>query len=651
MKTFALRLALALAFPCLAPAQQRPAPHLAFAYPAGGQQGTTFTISVGGQNLMGPSAAFVSGPGVSTKILGYERPLTQKEINDLREKADELQAKRTAAKADPTKPPFTAEDEKLAGEIRTALATRGNRQVPPALAETVTVEVTLGRQAALGQRELRLRTANGLSNPIVFCVGELPEVVEPVVTATSARPPARARVADLRAARTQATLTEIMLPATVNGQILPGEADRFHFTARQGQRLVFTVAARALTPYLADAVPGWFQATLALFDAQGREIAYNDDFGFNPDPVLTCEIPQNGWYTLELKDAIYRGREDFVYRITAGELPLVTSIFPLGGAIAGRVDLALTGWNLPVEKLVLDTTSYAPGRFQISFKECEFSSNPVRFALSAQPECRATETNRSAETAQSLALPAIVNGRVAQPGDNAFFRFEGKAGDEIVADVMARRLGSPLDSVLTLTDATGGVLGSNDDDEDKAAALLTHHADSRLSYKLPADGAYFVRIADAQGRGGSDYAYRLRLGAPQPDFELRAVPASINLRAGGSATVTVHAIRRDGFTGEINLALRDAPPGFFLRGARLPAGADKVQVTLNAPPVSREGIFNLKVIGTASMGARTINRVALPAEDQMQAFAYHHLVPAQELKVCVTGRTPPARVAKSGNAK
>ena len=29
--------------------------------------------------------------------------------------------------------------------------------------------------------------------------------------------------------------------------------------------------------------------------------------------------------------AIYRGREDFVYRITIGELPFVTSIFPLGG--------------------------------------------------------------------------------------------------------------------------------------------------------------------------------------------------------------------------------------------------------------------------------------------------------------------------------
>ena len=40
---------------------------------------------------------------------------------------------------------------------------------------------------------------------------------------------------------------------------------------------------------------------------------------------------------MEIKDALYRGREDFVYRITIGELPFVTGIFPLGGR-AGAQD-------------------------------------------------------------------------------------------------------------------------------------------------------------------------------------------------------------------------------------------------------------------------------------------------------------------------
>ena len=91
--------------PALAqPNANRPPPHLAFAYPAGGQQGTTFTVSVGGQNLTSAAAAYFSGTGISAKITGYERPLTQKEINDLREEAQKLQDKRTAARSDRDSP-------------------------------------------------------------------------------------------------------------------------------------------------------------------------------------------------------------------------------------------------------------------------------------------------------------------------------------------------------------------------------------------------------------------------------------------------------------------------------------------------------------------------------------------------------------------
>ena len=60
-------------------------------------------------------------------------------------------------------------------------------------------------------------------------------------------------------------------------------------------------------------------------------MAYNRGFHFQPDPVLGYKVPKDGDYVLEVKDGLYRGREDFVYRIEAGELPFITSIFPLGG--------------------------------------------------------------------------------------------------------------------------------------------------------------------------------------------------------------------------------------------------------------------------------------------------------------------------------
>lgn len=204
--------------------------------------------------------------------------------------------------------------------------------------------------------------------------------------------------------------------------------------------------------------------------------------------------------------------------------------------------------------------------------------------------------------------------------------------------MFARRLGSPLDSALALTDASGKQLAFNDDFEDKGAGLMTHHADSRIMAKLPADGTYYVHLTDVEHHGGAEYGYRLRVGPPQPDFELRVVPSSINVRAGTHTPITVYALRRDGFAGEIVLGLEDAPRGFALSGGRIPAGQDKVTLTLAAPPTAREELTRLTLIGATTIDGKPVGRMAIPAEDMMQAFAYHHLVPSQDLLADVSGR-------------
>ena len=96
---------------------------------------------------------------------------------------------------------------------------------------------------------------------------------------------------------------------------------------------------------MADAVPGWFQPVMAVYDARGKELAYDDDYRFKPDPVIFFEVPKDGEYVFTITDAIYRGREDFVYRVTVGELPFVTSIFPLGGRVGTAVKVEMKGWR------------------------------------------------------------------------------------------------------------------------------------------------------------------------------------------------------------------------------------------------------------------------------------------------------------------
>jgi hypothetical protein len=618
--------AMVLALAAAAWAQQGP-PHVGYVYPAGGRQGETFAVKIGGQYLDGVTGVYVSGGGIGATVVELNKPMTQKEANTLREKLQELQKK--------GKDPATLAEM---AEIRKKLATF-NRNANPALAEVLTLEVTMAPDTEPGERELRLSTPLGLSNPLVFRVDRLSEFREKDPTSGLA----------------QAEMV-VTLPAVVNGRIIPGDGnlarfppragqpfvpgdvDRYRFEARKGQQLIVAASARELIPYLADAVPGWFQAVVTLYDVTGRELAYDDDYRFHPDPVLHYEIPADGEYILEIRDAIYRGREDFVYRITLGELPFVTSIFPLGGPAGAATTVELKGWNLPVDKLTMDAKDKAAGIYPLCVSKGDLASNRVPFAVDTLPECPEKESNDLPESAQAIMPPMIVNGRIDKTGDWDVFRLEGRAGAQIVAEVYARRLDSPLDSVLKLIDAAGRQLAFNDDHEDKGSGLNTHHADSLILATLPADGTYYIHLGDAQRQGGAEYAYRLRISPPRPDFELRICPSAINGGPGQTIPISIYALRKDGFSGDITVALQGVPRTFVLSGGAVPSGQDHVRATLTLPPVTRNEPLSLHLEGRATIQGRVLVRQALPADDMMQAFAYRHLVPAQDLKVTTVRR-------------
>jgi hypothetical protein len=614
-------------------------PHLAYVYPAGGKIGTTFQIVVGGQFLITVSNAFVTGPGISATVLDHNRPMNQKDFNDLRDRLKVLQDKLQAARrGNPGTNVWTAADAAESGQIRAnILKNPPNRAANPAMIDTVAIKISIATNAAPGEREIRLATPNALSNPLRFCIGTLPEISK--LAAKPANPDLDKfleRIGGRPApVGTPKFETRISLPAVVNGQIMPGGVDRYRFSAVRGRQLVITASARSLIPYLADAVPGWFESVLTIYDAKGKELASGERFHFRPDPVIHFEAPRDGEYTVEIHDSIFRGREDFVYRVAIGELPFVTGIFPLGGRLGEKTSVTLTGWNLPEKSLSPDNIETGVTSLNGKF------FNAIPFAVDDLPECFEREPDNSVETAQAVTPPIIINGRISQPGERDVFKFEGHAGQQIVAEVFARRLDSPLDSFLRLTDADGKQLAFNDDFEDKGSGLNTHHADSYLTATLPADGIYYVHLTDTQGQGGPEFAYRLRISEPQPDFALRVVPSSISLRTDMSAPLTVFALRRDGFTNAIDLKLKDAPEGFSLSGARIAGNQDKAQFTLKAPPQSSENPTAISIEGDALIAGKLVTHDAVPAEDMMQAFIYRHLVPSKELAVVVNGQPRP----------
>lgn len=307
-----------------------------------------------------------------------------------------------------------------------------------------------------------------------------------------------------------------------------------------------------------------------------------------------------------------------------------------------------TGWNLPRKTITLTpplrtastaisvTTGIPNLKYQIS--------NPITFAVDTLPELTEHEPNDSFSNAQSVTLPTIINGKISKPGDTDTFSFDAKAGDEIVAEVSARRLGSPLDSILKITDATGQQIAFNDDTENKADGLNTHHADSYIRTKIPSDGTYYVQLSDAQQKGGDDFSYRLRLSAPCADFQVRATPSQIMIRPGMSTPLTIHALRQDGFSNEIEILLRDAPEGVTLRGGTIPANQDTMQITLSAPGYADFAPTNIHLEARAFIHGESIVREVVPAEDMMQAFFYHHLVPSQNLQIALAARGLPREI-------
>ena len=618
-------------------------PYIGYAYPAGGRQGTTVTVKLGGQGLDDVAGALFTGSGVTARVIDYHRKLGNQEMQLLREQREELL--RGQKKAGGRLP---EDDARLLLRLQQRLSEYVDRPACASIATLVFLEVAIAPGAEPGPRELRLVTQTGVSNPLVFHVGQLPEYARKALTTR----PLQVLGKEEQALRTRPPEEEevrIDLPCVVNGQIAPGEINAYRFAARKGQRLVLSVAARQLIPFVADAVPGWFQPVLVVYDADGREVVYSDDFRFMPDPTVCFEVPRDGDYRATLTDAIYRGREDFVYRMTVGELPYLAGVFPLGGpADAPPGKIAMSGWNLEGTELVPPPPGAPPGVHAVVARRRDgFVSNRVPFALDTLPEVREREPNNTPPGAQRVQPPVVINGRIDQPGDEDIFRVEGRPGDPIVADVTARALDSPIDAVLKVTDAAGSLLAFNDDHADAAAGTNTHHADPRLVTRIPPDGVCFIHLADTARQGGEAYAYRLRVSAPRPDFDLRVVPSSLSMRSKAAASLTVFVLRRDGFTGDISLGLKNPPPGFSAAPVTLTAKQESARLTLKNSLRNTPQPVDLIVEGRARIGDREVVRAAVPAEDRMQAFLWRHLVPAENLVAWVYDpgfKPPPKRV-------
>jgi hypothetical protein len=130
-------------------------------------------------------------------------------------------------------------------------------------------------------------------------------------------------------------------------------------------------------------------------------------------------------------------------------------------------------------------------------------SNAQPLLVERGPVLAEKEPNNGFREAMALTLPAEISGVISELQDVDLFRIEGRAGEKLVCEVFASRVGSLLDPLLTIYDEHGTSLASCDDTDGSS--------DPRLVFTLPRDGVYFVSVTDANDQGGPHYPYRLSI--------------------------------------------------------------------------------------------------------------------------------------------
>ena len=469
--------------------------------------------------------------------------------------------------------------------------------------------VTIAPNAALGMREIRLATPKGVSNAQPFVVGDLPEIGETEPNSG----PSEANWVDL--------------PTTISGVIdSVDDQDFFRFNVTAEQRLICDVTASRMGSLL--------DSFLTLFGPDGAEIASND-IANGLDSLIDYTVPTEGEYTLRIRDLRYKGGEEFVYRLSIGELPYLDSIFPLGGKRGTENTIAVSGRNLAdVESMQVSIAPNAPLGVQNVrvMTPSGLSTSSYPFMVGDLPEFVETEPNNTREQvssdeagANTVTSPIIINGQIELEGDVDYFTFRAEKEQRLIFDVTAQRLGSKLDALLTLFDKAemedeaadsdtapdwsaetqlgNGTLAVNDD---------TMGSEAQIDHTFEEAGDYAIAIRDLNNRGGPDFAYRLSIAPLQPGFQLTVTPDNPRICRGDSTSLTIEINRIDEFNGPIRFALPNLPKDFDVSPTVLEPDQIRALITLTAPPDAPLAFLPITVIGAGTIHNRRVERKAEP---------------------------------------
>ncbi len=544
MKLF-LPLAIVASSAFLAANAQAAAPVLRDVYPRGAQQGKTFTLYLRGEGLVQGAQIRSTLPASFSRLARSTNPLAESNAGG-----------------------------GMPGSVLPLL-------------------VALKPGTPIGLYPIRVVTPEGISNVVLFPVGELTEIEE-----TESKDLKQVNDFPEQAQR-------IETGVVINGTLAGVESDNYSFRAKAGQKLVFEVEARR--------VGSAIDPSIEIFDAAGREIARNDDAeGLGVDSRVEVAFAKAGEYRVQIHDSKFSDQVQNFYRLKIGSYSFASGVFPLGWKRGETVEIALFGGNLSVPVRV-KTDFHSKSEF-VPVRVPSSSALPFLLAVSDLPETIETADGGSPI---ALAEATVMNGRISRPGEVDRYKLRVEPGQKWVFELSAASLGtSLLDATLTVRDGAGKKIAAGDDG---------NGVDPVLPFTVP-DGVkeLVLHVEDLLGRGGPLYGYRLQAMQQNPDFSVELGTPFVNVPAGGTAQVAV-AVQRRGYSGALKLTIPNLPEGFTAAGGHVPPEAaaqrftadntgrtrERSVITITARPDVKPQALDLSVLGEALMPDGTsIERVA-----------------------------------------
>lgn len=387
---------------------------------------------------------------------------------------------------------------------------------------------------ALGVAWIRLYDDRGASEARPFLVGNLPEVleVEPNDAPTAAQAIGGRGV-------------------TVNGRLAkPGDVDGFAVELQAGQTLVAALRAHETLGSPMDAV-------LQVARPDGLVLDQVDDAG-GFDPRLAFVAPHAGTFVVRTfafpaePDASIRfaGGPAYLYRLTLATDAFADHPLPLSASRGQPGSVQVVGWNLPEAARLLPVAP-DPAWPNLAWADHPAFAAPVPVRLVPHPV--ALEASRLAtDPPQAIVAPISLTGRIAEPGERDRYRFNAGAGEPFRFRVASRSLGFPLDPVLRILSANGGILAEVDD-----AGPSNRDPEYRFAPTIAGD--YQIEISDLNGRGGPRHVYQLDFLPANPEVRLTLARRQATLPAEGSLEIAVAVDRRDNYEGLLDISIEGLP--------------------------------------------------------------------------------------------